>query len=106
MLAYKTYTLLNVHLFLPALLYLSLFKANQRDLNSLEERSSAVEFFLPVVLTDHESANLKGKVCHLRQSSLNRRVGGTTFLENHSLYDLLSFEKCTSVQGHTSSAFY
>lgn len=91
-------TPLNVHIFLPALLRLSLLKENQRDLSSLKKKTLSCGIFLAFVLTDHESGNLKGKVCNLLQSSLNTTAGGTAFLENQSLYDLLSFEKCASVQ--------
>lgn len=81
MLAYRTYSLLNVQFFLPALLYLSLLEENQRALSSLKKKIFSCGIFLVLVLIDHESGNLKEKVCNLLQSSLNMTVGGTEFFK-------------------------
>lgn len=74
------------------------FQGKSRGPEQSQRKILSSGISLLIFLTDHESVNLKGKVCHLLQSSLNRRVGGTAFSENHGLYDLLSFEKSTSVK--------
>lgn len=108
MLAYRTYSLLNVHFFLPTLLHLSLLKKNQRDLSSLKKQKKKIFLYgmiLAFALTDHESGNPKGKVCHLLQSSLNMTVGGTAFLKTTVYMIYYALKSVHLFKVHTSNTF-